>query len=67
MIDVLNKYLYLISLFVDLIMRNPELDQLIELIDNAPNRQISKETIYNPPSKLYFAIKALYQSYKKSN
>ena len=49
-------------------MRNPEVDELLQFIDNHPgNATISKENILDPPSRVFFTLKSMYQAFKKSN
>ena len=48
-------------------IRSKDLQELLALIDNEQRQSVTRENIFDNPTRIYLVIKSLYQNYKRKN
>ena len=48
-------------------MRTKDLQDVLTLIDSEQRQSVTKENIFDNPTRIYLVIKSLYQNYKRRN
>jgi hypothetical protein len=48
-------------------IRSKDLQDVLTLIDNEQRQNVSKDNIFDNPTRIYQVVKSLYQNYKRKN